>query len=43
VVTGIAEDFRSAAELARRSVASGEAREKLEQLKDFSHLHAIPK
>jgi anthranilate phosphoribosyltransferase len=43
VVTGIAEDFRSGAELARRSVASGEAREKLEQLKDFSHRHAIPK
>jgi anthranilate phosphoribosyltransferase len=43
VVTGIAEDFRSAAELARRAVASGEAGEKLDQLKDFSHQHATPK
>ena len=43
VATGIAEDFRSAAELARRAVASGKAQEKLEQLKDFSHRHAIPK
>jgi len=43
VATGIAEDFRSAAELARQAVASGEAREKLERLKDFSHRHAIPK
>ncbi len=43
VVTGIAQDFRSAAELARRAVTSGKAREKLEQLKDFSHRHAIPK
>lgn len=42
VVTGIAEDFRSAAALARRVVASGKAREKLEQLKEFSHHHAIP-
>jgi anthranilate phosphoribosyltransferase len=37
VVTGIAEDFRSAAELARHAVSSGEAREKLESLKKFSH------
>jgi anthranilate phosphoribosyltransferase len=37
VVTGVAGDFRGAAELARRAVASGEAREKLEQLKKFSH------
>jgi anthranilate phosphoribosyltransferase len=43
VVTGIAEDFRSAAELARRAVASGKAREKLARLKDFSHQHTIPK
>lgn len=40
VVTGVAEDFRSAAELARRAVASGEAHEKLERLKQFSHHHA---
>jgi len=40
VVTGVAEDFRSGAELARRTVASGEAHEKLEQLKRFSHQHA---
>jgi len=39
VVTGVAQDFRSAAELARRAVASGKAREKLEQLKKFSHSH----
>jgi anthranilate phosphoribosyltransferase len=37
VVTGVAEDFRNAAELARRAVSSGEAREKLESLKKFSH------
>ena len=37
VVTGAAEDFRSAAELARHAVSSGEAREKLESLKKFSH------
>ena len=43
VVTGIAEDFRSAAELARRAVTSGEARQKLDQLKDFSHKHAANK
>ncbi len=43
VVAGIAQDFRSAAELARQAVISGKAREKLEQLKDFSHRHAIPK
>ncbi len=43
VVTGIAEDFRSAAELARRAVTSGEAQKKLEQLKDFAQRHAAPK
>ena len=43
VVTGIAQDFRSAAELARRAVTSGKALEKLEQLKDFSHRHTPPK
>ena len=42
VVTGIAEDFRSAARLARRAIASGEAREKLDQLKKFSHPHTAP-
>jgi anthranilate phosphoribosyltransferase len=40
VVTGVAEDFRSAAELARRAVASGEAQTKLEQLRDFSQKYA---
>jgi anthranilate phosphoribosyltransferase len=40
VVTGVAEDFRSAAQLARQAVASGEAQIKLEQLRDFSHKHA---
>jgi anthranilate phosphoribosyltransferase len=35
VVTGAADDFRTAAELARRAVTSGQAREKLDQLKDF--------
>jgi anthranilate phosphoribosyltransferase len=43
VVTGIAEDFRSAAELARQAVTSGEARQKLDQLKDFSHKHGTTK
>lgn len=43
VVTEAAEDFRSAAELVRRAVASGKAREKLDQLKDFSHKHAPAK
>jgi len=43
VVAGIAEDFRKAAELARSAMALGEAREKLEQLKKFSHLHAAKK
>jgi len=43
VVTGVAEDFRSAAELARRAVSSGEAREKLDQLKTFSQKHAPTK
>jgi anthranilate phosphoribosyltransferase len=40
VVTGVAEDFRSAAELARRAAASREAHTKLEQLRDFSQKHA---
>jgi len=40
VVTGVAEDFRSAAELARRAVISGKAHEKLESLKKFSHREA---
>jgi anthranilate phosphoribosyltransferase len=43
VVTGIAEDFRSAAELARRAVSSGEAQKKLDQLRDFSQKHTTPK
>ena len=43
VVTGIAEDFRSAAEMARRSITSGKAREKLGQLRDFSEKHAANK
>jgi anthranilate phosphoribosyltransferase len=43
VVTGVAEDFRSAAELARHAVTSGEARQKLDQLKDFSHKHGTTK
>lgn len=37
VVSGIAADFRGAAELARRTVASGAAQEKLQQLKEFTH------
>jgi anthranilate phosphoribosyltransferase len=40
VVTGVAEDLQGAAELARRSLASGEAREKLKQLKEFTRRHA---
>ena len=40
LVTGVAEDFRSAAELARQAVASGKARIKLQQLRDFSQKHA---
>ncbi len=40
VVTGIAGDFRSAAELARKAMSSGEAREKLEQLKKFTQQEA---
>jgi anthranilate phosphoribosyltransferase len=40
VVTGIADDFRTAAELARQAVASGEAQFKLEQLRDFSQKYA---
>jgi anthranilate phosphoribosyltransferase len=43
VVTGITDDFRTAAELARKGVASGEAQTKLEQLRDFSQKHAPPK
>lgn len=43
VVTGTAEDFRTAAELARRAVTSGKARQKLDQLKDFSQKHAPAK
>ena len=43
VVTGATEDFRTAAELARRAVTSGKAREKLDQLKDFSQKHAPAK
>jgi anthranilate phosphoribosyltransferase len=43
VVTGVSEDFRSAADLARRAVASGKAHEKLEQLKKFSQQHAAKK
>ena len=43
IVTGIADDFRAAAELARRAVASGEAQQKLTRLKDFSQKHAPPK
>ena len=43
VVTGVAEDFRSAAELARRAVTSGEAQKKLNQLKEFSRKHAPTK
>ena len=42
VVTGIAEDFRSAAEMTRHAVASGAARQKLDQLKDFSRKHESP-
>jgi anthranilate phosphoribosyltransferase len=42
VVTGVAEDFRSAAELARHAVVSGEAKEKLDQLRNFSHNQKIP-
>jgi anthranilate phosphoribosyltransferase len=42
VVTGVADTFRHAAELARRAVTSGEAREKLDQLKNFSHNQKIP-
>ncbi len=43
VVAGIAEDFRSAADLARRVVTSGQAYEKLEHLVKFSHIHAADK
>ena len=40
VVTGVAEDFRSGAELARGTIVSGGAKEKLERLKRFSQQHA---
>ena len=43
VVTGIAENFRTAAEQARRAIYTGQAREKLGQLKDFSQKHAPAK
>jgi anthranilate phosphoribosyltransferase len=43
VVTGVAETFRTSAELARHTVTSGKAREKLDQLKDFSQKHAANK
>jgi len=36
VVTGVAEDLPTGAELARHAVLSGKAKEKLDQLKDFS-------
>jgi len=39
VVTGVAEDFREGAAIARRAITSGEAQEKLERLKRFSHFH----
>lgn len=40
LVTGLAEDFRAAAGLARRAVASGLAHEKLERLIEYSRVHA---
>ena len=40
VVTGIAEDFRTATDLARQAITTGNAREKLESLKKFSHRKA---
>jgi anthranilate phosphoribosyltransferase len=43
IVTGVADNFRHAAELARRAISSGEAREKLDQLKNFSQKHATGK
>jgi anthranilate phosphoribosyltransferase len=43
VVTGVADGFRTAAELACRAVTSGKAREKLDQLKDFSQKHVPAK
>jgi anthranilate phosphoribosyltransferase len=43
VVTGAAGDFHTSAELARRAVTSGKAREKLDQLKNFSQKHAPAK
>lgn len=36
VATGVAQDFGSGAEMARRAVSSGAAKEKIEQLKRFS-------
>jgi anthranilate phosphoribosyltransferase len=40
VVTGIAEDFRSATDLARQAITTGKACEKLESLRKFSHREA---
>ena len=40
VVTGIAGEFQAAAELARRAVSSGQAREKLERFIEFSRVNA---
>ncbi|HXJ13469.1 MAG TPA: anthranilate phosphoribosyltransferase [Candidatus Limnocylindrales bacterium] len=39
VVTGIADNFRTATELARQAITTGQAREKLDQLKKFSNRH----
>ena len=43
VVSGIAHDFRTAADLAQNAITSGKAREKLERLKQFSNRHKAPK
>ncbi len=45
VVSDVADDFQSGARLARKAISSGAAKKKLEQLREFSHLHApsIPK
>jgi anthranilate phosphoribosyltransferase len=43
IVSGVTEDFRSAAKLARDAVASGKARKKLDQLREFSRKHAPQK
>jgi len=42
VVTGIAEDFRTATDLARQAITTGKASEKLKQLKLFSHRNMSP-